>query len=93
MLKIELITDKGDNWNVSGESIMLPGFCGAFQILTGHIAFLSILIPGKIIIKNVSKSAPSLIKSNEKDIVFNIQDGLVENHNDKVVVIGCLNPV
>jgi F0F1-type ATP synthase epsilon subunit len=93
MLKIELITDKGDNWNVSGESIMLPGFCGAFQILSGHIAFLSILIPGKIIIKNVSQSTPSLIKSNEKDIVFNIQDGLVENHNNKVVVIGCLNPV
>jgi F0F1-type ATP synthase epsilon subunit len=93
MLKIELITDKGDNWSVSGESIMLPGFCGAFQILTGHIAFLSILIPGKIIIKNVSQYTPSLIKSNEQDIVFNIKDGLVETHSNRVVVIGCLSPI
>ncbi len=57
-------------------SVAVPGTNGSFQVLKNHAPIISSLLNGKVKVKD---------KEGEK--VFSVKGGVVENLNNKVVIL------
>jgi len=77
MLYLEIITPEKLLFAGEIKLIKLPGISGSFEIMTNHAPIISILIEGKIKVR----------ESNDLISYFEINGGLVEASNNKVKVL------
>lgn len=75
-MQLEIITP--DKKIYSGEvvSVSVPGTDGRFQLLKNHAPIISTLLNGKVKVKD---------KEGEK--LFDVKGGVVENLNNKIVIL------
>ena len=77
MMYLEIITPEKMLFAGEIKLIKLPGISGSFEIMTNHAPIISILIQGKIKVR----------ESNDIISYFEINGGLVEVSNNKVKVL------
>jgi len=77
-MNLEIITP--DKTIYQGEAVLvqLPGIDGSFEILNNHAPLISALKKGKIKVR---------ISKDSKDEFFEINGGVIEVQNDKVLVL------
>ncbi|OYU94534.1 MAG: ATP synthase F1 subunit epsilon [Bacteroidetes bacterium B1(2017)] len=75
-MQLDIITADKNLFSGEIESVTLPGTGGKFQILKGHAALISSLDKGTIV-----------VKSKEGKEEFEVNGGVVEVLNNKVIVL------
>jgi F-type H+-transporting ATPase subunit epsilon len=73
---LEIITPDKKVYAGEVSSVTVPGTNGSFQVLKNHAPIISSLLNGKVKVKD---------KEGEK--VFSVKGGVVENLNNKVVIL------
>ena len=73
---LEIVTPDSKVFDGEITSITLPGIEGSFQILNNHAPVVSALGTGKLIIETSSET-----------IEFNLDGGVIEMNNNKVIVL------
>ena len=74
---LEIITPEKEVFKGEVKSVKLPGAVGGFEILNNHAPIISTLSKGEIRIKN----------SDNKSKVFEINSGVIEMKNNKIIVL------
>jgi F-type H+-transporting ATPase subunit epsilon len=74
---LEIITPEKKLFSGEAELVKLPGTAGYFEVLMNHSPIISTLMEGKIKVKDTK----GLIS------YFDISSGVVEAHNNKIVVL------
>tara|TARA_B110000003_G_C16516805_1_gene483362 strand:+ start:531 stop:767 length:237 start_codon:yes stop_codon:yes gene_type:complete len=74
---LEIITPEKEVFKGEVKSVKLPGADGGFEILNNHAPIISTLSKGEIRIKN----------SDNKSKVFEINSGVIEMKNNKIIVL------
>ncbi|MCF8427376.1 MAG: ATP synthase F1 subunit epsilon [Bacteroidia bacterium] len=75
-MQLEIITADKTLFSGEIEAVTLPGATGKFQILKGHAALISSLEKGMIVVKD---------KEGKQE--FEVNGGVVEVLNNKVIVL------
>lgn len=75
-MNLEIITPDTTIYEGEAELVQLPGIDGSFEILNHHAPLISALSKGKI-----------KIKKNGKDEFFDINGGVIEVLNNKVLIL------
>ncbi|MBP7270791.1 MAG: ATP synthase F1 subunit epsilon [Bacteroidia bacterium] len=73
---LEIITPDKKVYAGEVSSVAVPGTNGSFQVLKNHAPIISSLLNGKVKVKD---------KEGEK--IFTVKGGVVENLNNKVVIL------
>lgn len=73
---LEIITPDKKVYSGEVSSVSVPGTNGSFQVLKNHAPIISSLLNGKVKVKD---------KEGEK--VFTVKGGVVENLQNKVVIL------
>ena len=76
-MQLDIITADKTLFSGQVEMVTLPGSDGSFQVLKDHAALVSSLVKGQVDIKSTENGNQS----------FNIIGGVVEQLNNKVVVL------
>ena len=76
-MELEIITPEKKLYGGSVNSIQLPGLDGKFEILNNHAPIISILNKGNIRVTD----------TNNKTNLFQINGGVIEMQNNKVIVL------
>ena len=74
---VEIITPDAKLFEGEVNSIKLPGTNGGFEILNNHAPIISTLTAGKI----------SIASDNGQKESFEIQGGVIEMQNNKIIVL------
>lgn len=94
-MQLEIITPEGSIFKSSEiEVLTVPGEKGSFQILKGHISIISSLVKGRVKIKTIDQSADMSIfskNSETNEITLDIISGILENRNNKIVLLAHLS--
>jgi F-type H+-transporting ATPase subunit epsilon len=75
-MNLEIITPDTTIYEGEAELVQLPGIDGSFEILNNHAPLISALDKGKI-----------KIKKNGKEEFFDINGGVIEVLNNKVLIL------
>lgn len=75
-MNLEIITPDTTIYEGEAELVQLPGIDGSFEILNNHAPLISALDKGKI-----------KIKRNGKEEFFEINGGVIEVLNNKVLIL------
>jgi F-type H+-transporting ATPase subunit epsilon len=75
-MQLEIITPDKKVYAGEVTSVSVPGMDGRFQLLNNHAPIISSLLNGKVKIKD---------KEGEKS--FDVKGGVIENLNNKVVIL------
>ncbi len=75
-LTVELVTPLGHVATLDGTSVVAPGELGEFEVMLGHIPFLSALYPGLL-----------HVKTKQQDTVFAIGSGFLRVNDSGVVEV------
>jgi len=75
-LNVEIVTPERRILSVQADEVIAPGASGLFGVRPGHTAFLSLMQPGALTLKEGNSSQ-----------VFFVAGGFVEVGNDKVLVL------
>lgn len=75
---LEILTPSKQVYVGEVKLVRLPGIKGSFEILTHHAPIISTLTKGIIKVLDI----------NDKELLFEIEGGFVENKNDKIIVLG-----
>ena len=78
MMTVQIITPEKVIFNGEANLVQLPGTDGSFEILQNHTALISTLKKGKV---KVQTSADKSVE------LFDINGGVVEVQNNKVIVL------
>jgi len=73
---LEIITPDKKVYSGEVSSVSVPGAAGRFQMLNNHAPIISTMLNGKVIIKD---------KEGMKE--FDIKGGVVENQNNKIIIL------
>ena len=76
-MHVEIITPDSKLFEGEVNSIKLPGTNGGFEILNNHAPIISTLTAGKI----------SIASDNGQKESFEIQGGVIEMQNNKIIVL------
>ena len=74
---LEIITPEKEIFNGEVTSVKFPGTNGEFEILNNHAPIISTLEKGEI----------RVINNNKKIENFNINGGVIEMQNNKIIVL------
>ena len=74
---LEIITPDKSIFSGRVKLIRLPGTKGTFEILNQHAPIISTLEKGKI----------KVLDENDQELFFEINGGVVENKDDKIVIL------
>ena len=74
---LEIITPEKEIFNGEVTSVKFPGTNGEFEILNNHAPIISTLEKGEI----------RIITSNKNTENFNINGGVIEMQNNKIIVL------
>ena len=75
-MNLEIITPDTTIYEGEAELVQLPGIDGSFEILNNHAPLISALKEGKV-----------KIKKNGKEEFFDINGGVIEVLNNKVLIL------
>lgn len=76
IIKTEIYTPKGMELETEAVAIIVPTRSGEISVLPRHVPIISVLKPGKMIIKTA-----------QKDIERKIEGGILEVTEDKVTLL------
>ena len=76
-MQLEIITPEKKVFEGEVNSVQLPGIDGKFEILNKHAPIISTLTKGQV----------RIIDSNDKTERFDINGGVIEMQNNKVIVL------
>jgi len=76
-MQLDIVTPDEQIYSGEIKLVKLPGVDGSFEILNNHAALISTLEKGKI----------KIIEENNEVKFFEINDGVVEVQNNKVIVL------
>ncbi|MBL7971635.1 MAG: ATP synthase F1 subunit epsilon [Prolixibacteraceae bacterium] len=74
---LEIITPDKSIYSGKVSLVQLPGSKGTFEILNHHAPIISTLGKGKI----------KIVEESGKEIFFEVDGGVVENKNNKIIVL------
>tara|TARA_B100000579_G_C22513637_1_gene702746 strand:+ start:328 stop:564 length:237 start_codon:yes stop_codon:yes gene_type:complete len=74
---LEIITPEKEIFNGEVTSVKFPGTNGEFEILNNHAPIISTLEKGEIRVINTNKKVEN----------FNINGGVIEMQNNKIIVL------
>ena len=74
---LEIITPETKVFEGEVKSVLLPGTNGKFEILNNHAPIISTLTEGEV----------RIIKKNEQKELFDINGGVIEMQNNKIIVL------
>ena len=74
---LEIITPEKEIFNGEVTSVKFPGTNGEFEILNNHAPIISTLEKGEIRVINTNKNIEN----------FNINGGVIEMQNNKIIVL------
>jgi F-type H+-transporting ATPase subunit epsilon len=75
-MHVEIITPDVEIFKGEAELVQLPGIDGSFELLNNHAPLISALTKGKI-----------KVKISGKEQFFDIAGGVIEVHDNKVLVL------
>jgi F-type H+-transporting ATPase subunit epsilon len=76
-MRVEIITPEKSLFEGESTMIRVPGTHGSFQILNNHAPIVSTLEKGVITIR----------KTDEQEVTFEINSGLVECKKNKIIIL------
>ena len=76
MLKVEIITPRKIEFTGEADVLVLPTQMGEISVLANHEPLVSVLKPGRI-----------LVKRKDKEILVEIEGGVAEIIKDKAVIL------
>ena len=76
-MQLEIITPEKKVFKGEVSSVQLPGVDGKFEILNNHAPIISTLAKGQV----------RIIDNNEGTQTFDINGGVIEMQNNKVIVL------
>jgi F-type H+-transporting ATPase subunit epsilon len=76
-MQLEIITPEQKVFEGEISSVQLPGIDGKFEILNNHAPIISTLAKGQV----------RVIDTNDKTELFDINGGVIEMQNNKVIVL------
>ena len=76
-MEIEIITPEKELFKGEASSVKLPGTDGGFEILNNHAPIISTLRKGEIKVTTTNKDTKN----------FNINGGVIEMQNNKIIVL------
>ena len=76
-MQLEIITPEQKVFEGEVNSVQLPGVDGKFEILNNHAPIISTLSKGDV----------RVIDSNNKTELFEINGGVIEMQNNKIIVL------
>ena len=76
-MQLEIITPEKKVFQGEVNSVQLPGTNGKFEVLNNHAPIISTLTKGDV----------RVIDSNNKTELFEINGGVIEMQNNKVIVL------
>lgn len=76
-MQLDIVTPDEQIYSGEIKLVKLPGVDGSFEILNNHAALISTLDKGQI----------KIIEENNEVKFFDINDGVVEVQNNKVIVL------
>jgi len=74
---LEIITPDKKVFEGEVKLVQLPGSKGGFEILTNHAPIISTLEKGTI----------KVIDKNDKEYLFEVNGGVIENKSNKIIVL------
>ena len=74
---LEIITPDKKIYSGSVKLVSVPGSLGTFEILDHHAPIISTLDKGKI----------KVVEENNEELFFEIEGGIVENKDNKIIVL------
>jgi F-type H+-transporting ATPase subunit epsilon len=74
---LEIITPDKTVFSGQVKLVQLPGTKGTFEILNHHAPIISTLEKGKV----------KVVDINGKELYFEVNGGILENKNDKIVIL------
>ena len=74
---LEIITPETKVFEGEVKSVLLPGTNGKFEILNNHAPIISTLTAGQV----------RVINKNDKKELFDINGGVIEMQNNKIIVL------
>ena len=74
---LEIITPETKVFEGEVKSVLLPGTNGKFEILNNHAPIISTLTEGEV----------RIIKKNDQKELFDINGGVIEMQNNKIIVL------
>ena len=74
---LDILTQKKKLFEGEVKSVKFPGTNGEFEILNNHAPIISTLTKGEIRVLNI----------NSKKEIFNINGGVIEIQNNKIIVL------
>lgn len=75
-MQLEIITPDRKVYSGEVTSVSVPGTNGRFEMLNNHAAIISTLLNGKV-----------KVKDKEGVKTFDVKGGVVENQNNKIVIL------
>jgi F-type H+-transporting ATPase subunit epsilon len=75
-MKVEILTPKGLELETEAQAVIVPTLIGEISILENHVPIISVLKAGKL-----------TIKAGGKDVVREIESGILEFSQDKMVIL------
>ena len=75
-MKLEILTPKGIEMEVEAKVIIVPTLSGEISVLPKHIPIISVL-----------KAGTMTVKTDQKEIVREIEGGILEVDGDKAVIL------
>jgi len=75
-MHVEIITPDVEIFKGEAELVQLPGIDGSFELLNNHAPLISALAKGKI-----------KVKISGKEQFFDIAGGVIEVHDNKVLIL------
>tara|TARA_B100001063_G_scaffold230113_1_gene242918 strand:- start:232 stop:468 length:237 start_codon:yes stop_codon:yes gene_type:complete len=76
-MQLEIITPEHKVFEGQVSSVQLPGVDGKFEILNNHAPIISTLIKGNV----------RVIDTNDNTELFEINGGVIEMQNNKIIVL------
>ena len=76
-MQLEIITPEHKVFEGQVSSVQLPGFDGKFEILNNHAPIISTLTKGNV----------RVIDTNNNTELFEINGGVIEMQNNKIIVL------
>tara|TARA_Y100000385_G_scaffold146271_1_gene151886 strand:- start:2 stop:238 length:237 start_codon:yes stop_codon:yes gene_type:complete len=76
-MQLEIITPEKKVFQGEVNSVQLPGTNGKFEVLNNHAPIISTLTKGNV----------RIIDSNDKTELFEINGGVIEMQNNKIIVL------
>ena len=89
-MHLEIVTPEKTLLSQEVDMVTLPGSTGEFQLLNHHAPIVSTLVKGLIKLDknvNIEAKAKTFFKSTNDKLTFDINGGVVECKDNKVIVL------